>query len=288
MTEYNIITATVNLIKNTRFDLKSVYKSSNRINSVGDALEEYIIDLFADSFEIEEYSKKQEIIGKVFSFIGSQNHPPDAMLKNGPAIEVKKVEGKAPDIQLNSSYPISKLRNDDAMITKACKESETWEEKDMIYAIGSVKENKLIGLTFVYGEDYAAQEEIYTSIKKNITNTIKELGDMPHGITNELGRINGVDPLRITNLRVRGMWTIKHPYKVFSNHYKLPKDKKFTFMAIINKEKWDSFKNTDELLRIEEQQDNVIIKDIKIHDPNNKAKLKDAKLITYEIDRDEK
>ena len=41
-------------------------------------------------------------------------------------------------IALNSSYPTAKLYSDSPMITKACRESEEWTEKDLLYAIGSV------------------------------------------------------------------------------------------------------------------------------------------------------
>lgn len=56
------------------------------------------------------------------------------MLKNGPAIEVKKAERKADRIQLNSSHPLSRLVSEDKMITSACRNSEdgSWTEKDMI------------------------------------------------------------------------------------------------------------------------------------------------------------
>jgi hypothetical protein len=33
--------------------------------------------------------------------------------------------------------------------------------------------------------------------------------------TKELGRYNKIDPLEITDLRIRGMYQVKHPTKVF-------------------------------------------------------------------------
>ncbi|WP_256843252.1 NgoPII family restriction endonuclease [Rodentibacter rarus] len=91
--------------------------------------------------------------------------------------------------------------------------------------------------------------------------------------------MNSVDPLEITYLRVRGMWHIENPWKVFSYIYQRNHDNLFNFMAIINNEKWESLKNKDELLSIKNER--LTIADIKIKDPNNPLKLKKAKLITY-------
>ena len=43
-----------------------------------------------------------------------------------------------------------------------------------------------------------------------------ELQDVEFSETNELGRVNKVDPLGITYLRIRGMWGIENPIKVFN------------------------------------------------------------------------
>ena len=52
------------------------------------------------------------------------------------------------------------------------------------------------------------------------------------GETDELGRINKVDPLGITSLRVRGMWQIKNPSKVFSGVAALDPEMQFQAFAM--------------------------------------------------------
>lgn len=46
----NIIDAIINLVNNPIIEIKNFYNERNRANSVGDSLEEYIKDLFVNSF----------------------------------------------------------------------------------------------------------------------------------------------------------------------------------------------------------------------------------------------
>ena len=101
------------------------------------------------------------------------------------------------------------------MITQACKECEDWEEKDIIYTIGTVSGGALKLLWMVYGDCYAAREETYERVKNKISEGVNELAGVEFSETNELGRINKVDPLGVTYFRIRGMWGIDHPNKVF-------------------------------------------------------------------------
>lgn len=194
---------------------------------------------------------------------------------------MKKIESLRSGIALNSSYPKDKLYSDSLMITTACKNCENWKEKDLLYAIGVSNSNKLKALWFIYGDCYSANKEVYERIKNKVSEGINELQDVEFSQTNELGRVNKVDPLGITYLRIRGMWGIENPIKVFD--YIIPKkqDVDFFFNAIISKEKYLSFpakdrKNLENLVS-----DNFLIKDIKIKSPNNPAELLDAKLLTF-------
>jgi hypothetical protein len=49
--------------------------------------------------------------------------------------------------------------------------------------------------------------------------------------------------------------------------------------ALINNDKWNSFDNVDLLLQLKHS--NLKITDVEIKDPDNPAKLKPAKLITF-------
>lgn len=105
----NIINAIINLVNNPIIELKEIYSKNNRANSTGDALEEYIKDLFTNTFNIIDESERLEKISNIFSYLGNSNNPPDAILKNGDAIEIKKIENSNSALALNSSYPKNKL-----------------------------------------------------------------------------------------------------------------------------------------------------------------------------------
>jgi hypothetical protein len=134
--ETNLLVAIKNLITDPVTDLVSHYSGANRINNVGEALETYIKDLFCGTLKEINASKKDKAYGDYFSYIGNQNNPPDAMLKGGDAIEVKKIESFSASLALNSSYPKDKLYSDSPMITAACRAAEEWKEKDLIYTVG--------------------------------------------------------------------------------------------------------------------------------------------------------
>lgn len=277
----NLLIAIENLIKNPITNLVSHYRSSNRINSMGDALEFYIKDLFCNSLHVNDLDKKNEIYSEYFSYIGNQNNPPDIIIKQGDAIEVKKIESLRSGIALNSSYPKDKLYADSPMITNACKMCENWQEKDLIYTIGVSNAGKLKALWFVYGDCYAAGKEIYERIRNKISTGITELQDVEFSQTNELGRVNRVDPLGITYLRIRGMWGIDNPIKVYNYVTSINNDNEFSVNAIMLTEKYLSFpkkdrNNVESITNI-----NYSIKDAKIKSPNNPAKLLDAKIISY-------
>ncbi len=107
----NILDVTFNLVENPKPRLKDLYKSKNRANSMGEALEKYIKDIFCNTVN----SKEKEAINKyeeIFSYLGNQNNPPDIMLKKGDAIKIKKIESRNSALALNSSFPKSRLYSD--------------------------------------------------------------------------------------------------------------------------------------------------------------------------------
>jgi len=279
----NLITCLNNILKNPSNKLKEVSKSGTKANKMGDTLEEYIKNCFAGTFNYEEAEDNIKKHGTIFSWQGNQNNPPDLILRNSDAIEVKKIEGTGA-LALNSSYPKSKLSSKSNMITKDCKECEgesDWE-KDMIYAIGTVnKENIIKYLFFIYGRLYAASEDKYERIKEKMKNGIEEIQGVDFKETNELGKVKKVDPLGITDLRIRGMWSIEHPFKVFD--YLKEIDKKdnvngYTIYGIIPKEKYDGF-DKKEIVELEENVNVTIFKDKKVKNPNNPSILLDVVLV---------
>lgn len=274
----NIIRAIINLVNNPITHLTAEYQGKNRANLAGKALEEFAKDLFANSFHLDG-EERDKALRQVFSYSGSANNPPDIMLHNNDAIEVKKIENANSALALNSSHPKHKLFADSTLISNACRQAENWTEKDIIYLVGVVDDNVLSSLCFVYGMDYCADDTIYSRIKSIIKESVENSPDLDFSETKELGRVNFVDPLKITYLRVRGMWHIENPWKVFSYVYQRNSNNKFNFMAIINNEKWETLENRNDLLMI--KNDRLQILDVEIKDPNNPMKMKPAKLITY-------
>jgi len=272
----NLLEAIVNIHNLKSLEIEDFYKSRIRANNMGEALEKFIADAFANTFEITDEEQRNIRYEKIFSYQGNQNNPPDAIIRGGDAIEIKKVEGKNPGtIALNSSYPKDKLYADSIMITDECRNCEEgWKEKDIIYIVGIIQDKYLKSLCFVYGEDYAASPGVYERIKNGIKDGINKIQYIEFAETNELARVNRVDPLGITYLRVRGMWGIDIPFEVFN--YITNKQKYF---AIINDKKYNSFpKESRQLI---ENTKGIVITDHKIKNPNNPATLKDVKLISF-------
>lgn len=277
----NIINAIINLVQNPVTELVTQYGARNRANNAGDALEEYVKDLFANTFGMEE-TNRLERISEVFSYLGNNSNPPDAMLKGGDAIEVKKIETPTAALALNSSYPKHKVFSSSSMISNACRNAEKWTEKDIIYTVGVVnKANQLQHLCMVYGLDYCASDECYSRIKTTIKQGVESIEGIEFADTKELGHVNKIDPLGITYLRVRGMWGIENPWKTFDYIYSRDSSRKFTFMCIINDSKWDTFSNTDELLCLANKTSNLEVTNVRVKNPDNPAQLNNAKLITF-------
>jgi len=277
----NLLIALTNIVENPIVDLVSHYKGSNRANSICDALENYVKDVFCHSVN----STDDITHSQYFSYLGNQNNPPDAIIQNGDAIEVKKIESLHSAIALNSSYPKDKLYRKDSRITESCRncEDSDWIEKDIIYAIGISPKNtkKLKALWFIYGNCYAANSEIYQRVADKISQGIQEIPDVEFIETNELAKVKKVDLLGITDLRVRGMWHIENPIKVFKNVATVETRHDLTVHAIISTEKYATFPQEDKIKLESLQNDFFKITDIQIKSPNNPAKLLNAKLLTY-------
>ena len=86
----NILEAIYNIIQHQDRELRTEYTGSNRANAMGDSLEKYIKDAFAGTADIQDESAKLTTYQEHFSWLGTQNNPPDIMIKGGDAIEVKK------------------------------------------------------------------------------------------------------------------------------------------------------------------------------------------------------
>ncbi len=277
----NLLQAIKNIIEHQSKDVQNIQTGLNRAQNMGDGLEIYIKDTFAGTMDIDSETARMEILKDLFSFQGNKNHPPDLMIRGGDAIEIKKIESPNGSLALNSSFPKNKLYQNDSRISQECRICEDWDEKDILYIVGSLysKTNKLRYLYFVYGDCYAANKSFYEKISNTITNGLKEIPDIDFVPTNELSGIKKVDPLGITNLRIRGMWHIENPYKVFDYLQKQDSNSQFNIFCLMKKEKYETF-NTKDRASLKNI-DNLKIADVKIKNPDNPVNLIDCKYLEY-------
>lgn len=279
----NIIKAFINIINNPIIELVDYYNDRNRINNVGKALEVLVQDAFANTISETNESTRLEKLQEIYSYQGNQNNPPDLILRNSDAVEVKKLQSKNSYIALNSSYPKAKLYANSSMITTACRECEDWNEKDIIYAVGYTNDNNLKSLWLVYGDCFCADAEIYERIKNTISDGINSISNVEFTDTNELGKVKRIDPLGITDLRIRGMWHIDNPNKIFNYIYKFDETKNFQLICLMKKEKYDSLPNEDRNILENINNENISISDVQIKNPNNPINLLNAKLLVFKV-----
>ena len=149
----NLLKAIQNLILGRNVHVGEVRESVNRANSLGEAFEIYIKNTFAGAFGLVG-TRYQERVSEVFSYQGNASKPPDLMLRGGDAIEIKKLQSRDSQIQLNSSFPKNKLHANDSRIASEARNAEPWTEKDILYVVGNVDSGakNVRSMWWVYGD----------------------------------------------------------------------------------------------------------------------------------------
>lgn len=279
--ETNILTAIMNIVKSRNVNLQEGYIRANRANSVGDALEKYVTDSFSGTLLEDNESKRIHKVSQVFSYLGNDTNPPDGMLRGGAAIETKKIESRTSQLQLNSSSPKSKLYANDSRLKQSAREAEDWTEKDFIYSIGFVKDKQLKELALINASVYCAEKVVYEDIFEKIKDGIDSIPNVNFSPTQELGRINRIDPLGITSLRIRGMWLLENPFTVFNYIYSPAREASFNLFALVSSDHFNDFKNSKEFIELTKQFDTLSIADVNVRNPNNPAQLLNCKKITF-------
>ena len=144
---------------------------------------------------------------------------------------------------------------------------------EAIYAIRS--------LWFIYGDCYAATSRTCERIKIALSNGINALYRIEFSETKELGRVNRVDTLGITYLRIRGMWGISHPSVVIDYLSEVKYWDSFSSNAVMKESKYYSFPKGDREVLESLDKANLSLSSVDIKDPNNPARLEPAILINY-------
>ncbi|MDN3233108.1 NgoPII family restriction endonuclease [Priestia megaterium] len=280
----NVLIALYNILSRKQNKLSKVVNhiSNNRVNSTGDLLEYYVKDAFCGiSADLEMTDDKLKEYQQTFSYLGNSNNPPDFVVRHGVGVEVKKIERRNTNgIALNSSFPKDYLYHDDLRIKKECRECEAefggWTKKDMIYAVGNVTGDHLHSLWLIYGDCYCADKATYQRIADTIKTGVSSIPGVEFGETKELGRINRVDPLGITYLRIRGMWGIEHPSAVFRSLLNNDADPTKTHINVLmRKETYDQISDKPDFTHFLEN-GMLTIRDVKIPNPNNPAQNLEA------------
>lgn len=223
----NTLVALKNILDRNSCRLTPIYRSNGSVNAAGDSLEFFIKDMFCTGASAYQFEEEKNIIYNQFlSWKGNSTNFPDFIIKNGPGVEPKKMNGiGAPNLALNSSFPKAYIHPESQNLPPlgSIIEENEWQEKNIIYAVGNLNRNdeKLNRLWLAYGNTFIANENVYTDLTNNLKNTIEQLPSSEFAESKELGRILKLDPLKITNLRLRGMWELTNPEVVFQSHLTL-------------------------------------------------------------------
>ncbi|MEA2048213.1 MAG: NgoPII family restriction endonuclease [Campylobacterota bacterium] len=125
--------------------------------------------------------------------------------------------------------------------------------------------------------------EAYERIKNTISSGISTIPDVEFTETKELGKVKKVDPLGITDLRIRGMWHIDNPNKIFNYIYEYDETKEFQLITLMKKEKYDLLPEEDRDAVETMNSERIEVKDVRIKNPNNPVQLVDAKLLVFKV-----
>ncbi|HCZ45396.1 restriction endonuclease [Brochothrix thermosphacta] len=274
----NVLIALKNILERNSSVLTPIFRADNTANAAGDSLEYFIKDMFCTGASQYQYDyEKEKIYDQYLSWKGNSSNFPDFIIHGGVGVEPKKLNNLSySNIALNSSYPKSYIYPNTQNIPAKINEP-AWKSKEIIYVVGNLNttNNKLNTLWFVYGNTMIADSEIYLNLITDIRNSIKRT-DATLKESKELARAIGIDPLKHSNLRVRGMYELKHPQQIFTSYITMEKDinKTYIYVVILKKDFDCIIDKPDFSMFFEKKQ--LIKNDILIPNPNGKDDLLEA------------
>jgi hypothetical protein len=281
----NILTAIKNISDFKTNNMREYFKdySTSQIKTVRQQLEYYVKDAISGSFKSVSNKKPKDRYNGVFSYIGNKNKPPDMIIQDSDAVVIKTIKTYKGSFTINNSPPKDRVMWNDPWIIKNCRmiDGGQWNSKDLFYVIGWTEKRRMKYLIFIQGRCFIPEEKFYTKkindLKESIHNYLESQGlETSRAIS--LGKVNKIDPLGITSLRIKGVWRIKNPLKIFSDIVNYDaRAQEFTSIGLMLKNKFNSFPKKDVDAIVNDNQ--IEIKDAKIKNPNNPQRKIDAKLI---------
>lgn len=247
----NALIALNNIFQRNSTRLTPIFRSNGSANAAGDSLEYFIKDMFCTGAEKYQYDhEKDRVYNQFLSWSGDSSHFPDMIVAGGVGVEPKKVNNESEaSIALNSSFPKDYIYPTTQNVPQLSEKS--WQKKPIIYAVGNlntkkgIDENKLFSLWLAYGNTFVADRNVYLSMVNEIRGAIRNASNADLVDSKELARAKGIDYLKYTNLRVRGMYELRHPAKVFGEYVEnlnFPKNKSHIYLVMLKSE-FDSIKN---------------------------------------------
>ena len=247
------------------------------VSRAGKGLELWVKHFLAGTIGHADKESIKEIWDERFSFHGGINNPPDIMIRNSIAVEVKKTETPGGRIHLNSSWPIRRLTVEDPHITEFCRQAEIWSEKPFLFVVGLVKPRtkSISALWLVDGRCISDNEAVYESLMAKARAAILAAGATK---SKEIGRFSSADSLQRTALRVRPMFELNHPSRIFKDIFQSQGTHQFILNVLIPTSSYLQFSEAQRL-KLSSQKD-LLIRDLEIQDPTSSARLMNATLIS--------
>jgi hypothetical protein len=280
----SILTAIKNISDFKTNNIRGYLKehATPQIKTVREQMAYYVKDAISGAFKSAK-DKKPKLNDEIFSYLGNKNKPPDMILKGSDALIIKTIKTTKGSLTITNNPPKDRLTWKDPWIIKNCRNVDggQWHSKDIFYVTGWIERGKIKYLYFVQGRCYASEAKVYNKKIEGIKKTIEEYlvsAGLKTNYTIGLGKVTNMDPLGITNLTIRSIWKIQNPLRAFSEIYSYDRKQEFILIALMLKNKFDSYPKKDIDAMIGDKQ--IKLRDVKIKNPNNPAKKIDTKLIT--------
>jgi len=159
------------------------------------------------------------------------------------------------------------LHHDDLHITKKCRDAEAWTEKPFLLFVGQIDPTvkNISALWIIDGRCLSDNEEIYLSLLSKARAAMLLLGSRG---TKEIGQFANLDTRMRTVLRVRPMFSLLHPARIFNSIFIHQTTKQFALNVLLPESTYDSF-TEEERRKLETAGKGAAINRLKIPDPTN-------------------